>query len=580
MFAGKHINATEDRAVLHVALRAARDAVHADAGANVVPAVWAVLDKVAAFSHKVRSGEWVGVTGKPLTTVVAIGIGGSYLGPAFVHAALGNHPASAAAAAGRRLVFLANVDPVDAVDALKGLDPETTLAVIVSKTFTTAETMRNARTVRAWLAAALGAAAVGRHMVAVSTNLPAVEAFGMDPANAFGFWDWVGGRFSVSSAVGVLPLALQYGFPAVEAFLGGMRDVDAHFASAPLDRNLPVLMGLLNVWNATFLGRAACALLPYSQALSKFAPHVQQLSMESNGKGVGLDGRPLAFAAGEIDFGEPGTNGQHSFYQLLHQGRVVPAEFIGVAAAQQDAYLPGEPVSSHEELMCNFFAQPDALAVGKTGEELRAEGTPEALVPHKTFQGARQGAANSARAVLTLRPPRLRLISPRLTCPPRVIPPSAHRQPPLAEPAPPRALALHPGPAPRALRGPRRGVGLRVGHQLVRPVGRAAGQGAGGPGARRGGGRAGGRRRGGRRQRLQRQHPAPAQPLPAGAPGGGGQRPARGPAQVRRRSRSRLTRDNFVSLARFFFARPLGPFGSCQRRQCRAQRFPFLTRGC
>jgi len=265
------------------------------------------------------------------------------------------------------------------------------------------------------IAAALGAAA-GRHMVAVSTNLPAVEAFGMDPANAFGFWDWVGGRFSVSSAVGVLPLALHYGFSTVEAFLGGVRGVGAEFGSAPLDRNLPVLMGLLNVWNATFLGRAACALLPYSQALSKFAPHVQQLSMESNGKGVGLDGRPLAFAAGEIDFGEPGTNGQHSFYQLLHQGRVVPAEFIGVAAAQQDAYLPGEPVSSHEELMCHFFAQPDALAVGQTGEELRAGGPPEALVAPQTFQGARQGKGRAAwRPPRFPRRPRLCLNSPRLT---------------------------------------------------------------------------------------------------------------------------------------------------------------------
>eukprot|EP00887_Chlorella_sp_A99_P005656 scaffold1.g5656.t1 len=408
MFGGQHINSTEDRAVLHVALRAARGATISDAGKNVVPEVWEVLDKIKAFSDRVRSGEWKGATGKPLTNVVSIGIGGSALGPLFVHTALTTEPGAAAAAAGRKLVFLANVDPVDAVRALGDLDPETTLVVIVSKTFTTAETMLNARTARAWLVGRLGADAVAKHMVAVSTNLKAVEAFGIDPTNAFGFWDWVGGRFSVSSAVGMLPLSLQYGYEVMERFLAGMRDVDDHFASAPLEANLPALLGLLNVWNATFLSQPTTAILPYQQALQHFAPHIQQLSMESNGKGVAIDGTRLAYEAGasqgravaaaarlcaarscEIDFGEPGTNGQHSFYQLIHQGRVIPAEFIGVVRSQQDVYLQGEKVSSHEELMCNFFAQPDALAVGKDAATLAAEGVPPALVPHKTFGGNR-----------------------------------------------------------------------------------------------------------------------------------------------------------------------------------------------
>ena len=389
MFAGEHINSTEDRAVLHVALRAPRDAVIQDKGQNVVPEVWAVLDKIKAFAEEIRSGNWKGITGKPLTNVVAIGIGGSALGPEFIHTALAKNPTAATAAKGRSLTFLANVDPVDAVNALHALDPETTLAIIVSKTFTTAETMRNARTVRAWLTSRLGDAAVAKHMVAVSTNLSAVSAFGIDPANAFGFWDWVGGRFSASSAVGVVPLSLQYSFDVMEQFLKGMHDVDQHYLNTPVENNIPALMGLLNVWNATFMKRATCAILPYCQALAKFAPHIQQLSMESNGKGVDINGVPLTYSAGEIDFGEPGTNGQHSFYQLLHQGRVVPAEFVGVITSQQDVYLAGDPVSSHEELMCNFFAQPDALAVGKTAETLRGEGVPEALVPHKTFSGNR-----------------------------------------------------------------------------------------------------------------------------------------------------------------------------------------------
>ena len=378
MFNGEHINETEDRAVLHVALRAPREATMFDKGQNVVPEVWAVLDKIKAFSAKVRDGSWTGVTGKKLTHVIAIGIGGSYLGPAFVHMALENEPAAFEAASGRKLTFLANVDPVDCVDALKYADPETTLAVIVSKTFTTAETMRNARTVRAWFKNRLGVESIAKHMVAVSTNLEGVQEFGIDPENAFGFWDWVGGRFSASSAVGALPLSLQYGFDVFESFLRGMRNVDEHFASTPLERNIPVVMGLFNVWNATFLDRSTCAILPYAQALSKFPAHVQQLSMESNGKGVDMDGNPLSYQVGEIDFGEAGTNGQHSFYQLVHQGRVVPAEFIGVLKSQADVFLNEEGSSSHEELLCNFFAQPDALALGKSAEN-----------PHRNFGGNR-----------------------------------------------------------------------------------------------------------------------------------------------------------------------------------------------
>lgn len=389
MFNGEHINETEDRAVLHVALRAPRNASMFDDGDNVIPHVWEVLDKIAAFSGKVRTGEWSGVTGKKLTNFVAIGIGGSYLGPAFIHTALANEPEAYKSSEGRTLTFLANVDPVDCVDALKGLDPETTLAIIVSKTFTTAETMRNARTVRAWFTNKLGEDSISKHMVAVSTNLIGVQEFGINPDNAFGFWDWVGGRFSASSAVGALPLSLQYGFDIFESFLKGMRNVDEHFASASLEENIPVLMGLFNVWNSTILGHSTCAVLPYSQALSKFPAHVQQLSMESNGKGVSMQGESLKYQVGEIDFGEAGTNGQHSFYQLVHQGRVVPAEFIGVIKSQQDVFLKEETSSSHEELLCNFFAQPDALAAGKSAEDLKQEGVPEGLIPHKTFSGNR-----------------------------------------------------------------------------------------------------------------------------------------------------------------------------------------------
>ncbi|MFW5830065.1 MAG: glucose-6-phosphate isomerase [Planctomycetota bacterium] len=341
MAAGEKINSTEGRAVLHMALRAPRSARISVDGRSVMGDVHAVLDRVAAFSDRVRAGRWKGVTGKKLTDVVAIGIGGSYLGPEFVAEALRDDATCAKAAKGRSLRFLANVDPIDVTRALRDLDPERTLVVVVSKTFTTAETMLNARTVRAWLTRKLGNKAVARHMVAVSTNLEAVAEFGIDPDNAFGFWDWVGGRYSVCSAVGVLPLGLQYGFKQVRAFLDGARSIDQHFLKAPLRKNLPVLLGLFGVWNATFLGRPSRALLPYCQALLKFAPHIQQVDMESNGKRVDVDGRPLIFDAGEVDFGEPGTNGQHSFYQLMHQGQVVPADFIGFSRSQTPRSVRG-----------------------------------------------------------------------------------------------------------------------------------------------------------------------------------------------------------------------------------------------
>ena len=389
MFEGKTINVTEHRAVLHTATRARRDQTVLVDGKNVVDDVWNVLDKIKAFSDSVRNGEWLGATGKPLKNVVAIGIGGSFLGPLFVHTSLRTDPIAAASAGARTLRFLANVDPVDVARSLHRLDQEETLVVIISKTFTTAETMLNARTVRKWITAELGEEAVSKHMVAVSTNLKLVKEFGIDPDNAFEFWDWVGGRYSVCSAVGMLPLSLQYGFDVMEQFLRGANDIDEHFLTAPFESNIPVTLGLINVWNISFLGYPTRAILPYCQALAKLAPHIQQVSMESNGKGVDIHGKKLKYEAGQIDFGEPGTNGQHSFYQLIHQGRVIPCDFIGTIKSQQSVYLKGEIVSNHDELMCNFFAQADALAVGKTPVELRAANVPDNLIPHKTFSGNR-----------------------------------------------------------------------------------------------------------------------------------------------------------------------------------------------
>mmetsp|Transcript_81654 Transcript_81654/g.141967 ORF Transcript_81654/g.141967 Transcript_81654/m.141967 type:complete len:546 (+) Transcript_81654:93-1730(+) len=390
MFAGEKINETEGRAVGHVALRAPRDADFTVDGKNIVPEVWGVKDSIKAFSDKVRAGEFKGHTGKALTDVLAIGIGGSFLGVEFVHEAFKTDPEAEAAAAGRRLKFLANVDPIDVKRALEGYSAETTLVLVVSKTFTTAETMLNAKTVKEWLIKELGTTdCIPKHMAACSTALDKTSAFGIASENVFGFWDWVGGRFSVSSAVGLVPLSLQYSFDVVSKFLDGMAAMDQHFLKAPPAENLPMLAGLLAVWNASCLGYEGYAILPYCQALVRFVAHIQQLDMESNGKRVCMDGTEVPVGTGAIYFGEPGTNGQHSFYQLMHQGRAIPAEFIGFAASQNPIMLPGEPVSNHDELMSNFFAQPDALALGKTAEQLKAEGVKDELIPHKTFPGDR-----------------------------------------------------------------------------------------------------------------------------------------------------------------------------------------------
>jgi glucose-6-phosphate isomerase len=397
MAEGKVVNKTEKRAVLHMALRAAKGDQIMCGGEDVVKEVHVVLDRVWAFSDAVRSGAHLGATGSKIDLVISIGIGGSYLGPEFVFEALRTDAAAARAAEGRQLRFLANVDPVDVARALHGVALERTLVVIVSKTFTTAETMLNARTLkRALLECAKahgvrGEDMIAKHMIAVSANVPAAEKFGIRAQNVFGFWDWVGGRYSVCSAVGVVPLALQYGKAVVRDFLSGAREMDEHFCSAPYENNLPVILGLLGVWNASFLGYSVRALLPYSQALLRFPAHIQQVDMESNGKRVTLEGKPLPIEAGEFNFGEPGTNGQHSFYQLLHQGRVCPCDFIGSIRSQQpiSAAPRDEEISNHDELMCNFFAQPDALACGKTAADLVAENVPPELRTHKEFPGDR-----------------------------------------------------------------------------------------------------------------------------------------------------------------------------------------------
>eukprot|EP00922_Rhytidocystis_sp_ex-Travisia-forbesii_P039048 GHVS01058145.1.p1 GENE.GHVS01058145.1~~GHVS01058145.1.p1 ORF type:complete len:569 (-),score=97.22 GHVS01058145.1:532-2238(-) len=395
MFAGDAINTTENRAVLHTATRTSPAQKQTTPEMKqIVQDVVDVQNRIKKFAHFVRSGEWLGVTGKSLKDVLCVGIGGSYLGPEFVYEALRTDATAAERAAGRRLRFLANVDPVDVKRATEGLHPETTLVVIVSKTFTTAETMLNARTIKDWLMKSLKTEnAISRHVCAVSTNIKLTSEFGISPDNVFGFWDWVGGRFSVTSAVGLLPLALHYGWQTMQSFLDGCRAMDEHFLTCPPATNIPILMGLLSVWNSTYLDYSAVAVLPYCQALTRFAAHIQQLTMESNGKGVMLDGRALSTdgreIGGEVFFGEPGTNGQHSFYQLLHQGRVVPSEFIGFAKSQQPIHLMNESVSNHDELMSNFFAQPDALAMGKTAAELKADGVPDDLIPHKEFKGDR-----------------------------------------------------------------------------------------------------------------------------------------------------------------------------------------------
>ena len=388
MFAGEHINITEDRAVLHTALRRpAGDALTVD-GQDVVADVHEVLEKIYAFARRVRSGEWTGITGKPIKTVVNIGIGGSDLGPVMVYEALKSYVAEGLSAR-----FISNIDPTDCAEKVADLDPETTLFIIASKTFTTLETLTNARMARDWFLGALEArgidaeGAIAKHFVAVSTALDKVEAFGIDPANAFGFWSWVGGRYSVDSAVGTV-LAVTIGPENFQQFLSGFHAVDEHFATRAPAQNVPMLMGLLNVWYTNFYGAASHAVLPYAQDLHRFPAYLQQLTMESNGKSVRWDGTPVTTDTGEIFWGEPGTNGQHAFYQLIHQGtRLIPADFIAVA----DPAHPTEDggVDVHELFLSNYLAQTAALAFGKTEEEVRAEGTAEEIVPARVFSGNR-----------------------------------------------------------------------------------------------------------------------------------------------------------------------------------------------
>ncbi|NUK02277.1 glucose-6-phosphate isomerase [Streptomyces lunaelactis] len=382
MFRGEKINTTEDRAVLHTALRAPRNAVIEVDGENVVPAVHAVLDRMSAFSDRIRSGEWTGHTGKRIKNVVNIGIGGSDLGPAMAYEALRSYTA-------RDLTFhfVSNVDGADLHEAVRDLDPAETLFIIASKTFTTIETITNATSARDWLLTGLraGQEAVAAHFVALSTNADKVGDFGIDTANMFEFWDWVGGRYSYDSAIG-LSLMIAIGPDRFREMLDGFHRIDEHFRTAPAETNAPLLLGLLGVWYGAFFGAQSHAVLPYSHYLSKFTAYLQQLDMESNGKSVDRDGNPVDWQTGPVVWGTPGTNGQHAYYQLIHQGtKVIPADFIGFAEPVQDL-LPGL-VAQHDLLMANFFAQTQALAFGKTPQEVRAEGVAEELVPHKTFKG-------------------------------------------------------------------------------------------------------------------------------------------------------------------------------------------------
>ncbi|MDI3314911.1 MAG: glucose-6-phosphate isomerase [Mycobacterium sp.] len=384
MFAGVPINTSENRAVLHTALRLPRDAELIVDGQNVVDDVHAVLEAMGDFTDRLRSGEWTGATGQKITTVVNIGIGGSDLGPAMVCQALRHY-----ADAGISARFVSNVDPADLTAKLAGLNPETTLFIVASKTFSTLETLTNAAAARRWLTGALGDAAVAKHFVAVSTNKKLVEEFGIEAANMFGFWDWVGGRYSVDSAIGLSVMAV-IGRAAFADFLSGFHLIDEHFKSAPLECNAPVLLGLIGLWYANFFGAQSRAVLPYSNDLARFAAYLQQLTMESNGKSVRADGTPVTTDTGEIYWGEPGTNGQHAFYQLLHQGtRLVPADFIGFCQPLDDLATADGSGSMHDLLMSNFFAQTQVLAFGKTASEIAAEGTPAALVPHKVMPGNR-----------------------------------------------------------------------------------------------------------------------------------------------------------------------------------------------
>ncbi|MWA05654.1 glucose-6-phosphate isomerase [Actinomadura sp. LD22] len=379
MFSGEHINVSEDRAVLHTALRLPPGEALTVDGQDVAADVHAVLDKMSRFAERVRSGEWTGFTGKRITTVVNIGIGGSDLGPAMAYEALHDY-----VDAGISCRFVSNIDPADIASKLAGLDPEQTLFVISSKTFGTLETLTNAKVARQWLVEGLGDdKAVSRHFVAVSTNAGRVADFGIDTDNMFGFWDWVGGRYSFDGAIG-LSLMIAIGGEAFREMLAGFREIDEHLRTAPFEANMPVLMGLLGVWYTDFFGAQTRAVLPYSQRLSRFPAYLQQLTMESNGKSVRADGAPVVAQTGEIFWGEPGTNGQHAFYQLLHQGtRLVPADFIGFAEPFEDR------AGMHDLLTANLLAQTSALAFGKTADEIAAEGTPAAVVPHKVMPGNR-----------------------------------------------------------------------------------------------------------------------------------------------------------------------------------------------
>jgi glucose-6-phosphate isomerase len=380
MFRGDKINLTEDRAVLHVALRAPKTERILLDGEDVIPGVHAVLDKMAAFSDRIRSGEWKGHTGKPIRNVVNIGIGGSDLGPVMAYEALKHYSQ-------RSLTFrfISNVDGTDFVETVRDLSPEETLFLVASKTFTTQETMTNANSARAWLLAGLGGdeKAVAKHFVAISTNAEKVAAFGIDTENMFGFWDWVGGRYSMDSAIG-LSTSIAIGPQNFRDLLSGFHAMDVHFRTAPFEKNLPVLLGLLTLWYTDFFDAQTIAVLPYEQYLKRFPAYLQQLTMESNGKHVTLAGKPVAAQTGPVFWGEPGTNGQHSFYQLIHQGtRLIPCDFIGFAKSLN-------PLGRHHDmLMANVFAQAEALAFGKSAEQVRAEGTPEWLVPHRVFEGNR-----------------------------------------------------------------------------------------------------------------------------------------------------------------------------------------------
>ena len=379
MFRGDKINVSENRAVLHVALRAPRGATIMHDGRNVVPEVHAVLDRMADFANRLRSGAWKGHTGKRISNVINIGIGGSDLGPVMAYEALKHYSERA-----MTFRFVSNVDGTDFAEAVRDLDPAETLFIVSSKTFTTLETMTNARTAREWMLAGLkDETAVAKHFVAVSTNAQEVTQFGIDTANMFGFWDWVGGRYSMDSAIG-LSTMVAIGPDNFRAMLGGFHEMDEHFRSAPFERNLPVLMGLLGVWYNDFFGAETVAVLPYEQYLKRFPAYLQQLTMESNGKHVTIDGVAVDYDTGPIYWGEPGTNGQHSFYQLIHQGtRLIPCDFIAFAR-------PLNPLGRHHDmLLANVFAQTEALAFGKTADQVKAEGTPDWLVPHRLFEGNR-----------------------------------------------------------------------------------------------------------------------------------------------------------------------------------------------